>query len=92
MTYRLVWSLLNNVEWCGEPSGYRITYGLQNMSSVNYTVVNVSYARNFFLLPRNLTRFVQYKAYVAAFTTVGEGPSVWRTFYVNDGKSELGLY
>lgn len=63
-----------------------ILYGLQNVPMKNYTTVNVSYANSSFRFPGNLRRFVDYKAYLAAFTTVGTGPSVVKTFYVNDGE------
>ncbi|XP_028393077.1 uncharacterized protein LOC114517517 [Dendronephthya gigantea] len=85
LTYELTWSPLNNNnEWCGEPRGYRILYGVRNASKINYTAASVSPFTNTFLLPKNLTRFVTYVTSVAAFTTVGEGASVSTAIYIND--------
>lgn len=58
------------------------------MSEGNYTMATVSQFTNRFPLPKNLTRFVTYVTSVAAFTTVGVGPSVSTTIYINGGKLE----
>ena len=87
MTYRLEWSLLNSSEWCGQPKGYRIWY--RTVTTLSFITANVSPTENKFWLPRNLTRYRYYVAYVAAFTSVGDGPKVRKPFYVNDGKSKF---
>ena len=81
-----MWTLLNKTQWCGEPKGYQVGYRLHNLSGVSYTTVNVSHTANKFWLPKNLTRYVGYKSYVAAFTSVGLGPRKSRGFYLNDGE------
>ena len=85
LTYQIAWKPIKISEFCGQPRGYTVVFGVNTTHVMNYSSVNMNYTYSNFTFPNELIRFVYYEVTVAAFTSIGKGPEIGLTFYVNDG-------